>query len=386
MSKLRKDSLDIKNVLGFALMARTFLMMIGYISYALSANKNPVGDLKFDPKYFFQAITALNYSDVTWYLQIANDGYTVKPFSVVEKANWAFYPLWPMAMRLGSFLTGGNTFVAGLILANLIFLIAIVYLYKLINIDFSKKIAYLATILVIIFPASYFYSRPGPESLFLLLNVLSLFFAKKDRWFWAGLYAGLATVTRLQGILLLFPLLFIYYQQYRQKKSHNINALSLLLVPIFYTLFLLHLYSITGNFLASFGIQQTWDSRLEFPFKAMIQFVLSPNFISYYGWDLSPVSFLFMILGTALVIAIARSPKIPKEYLIYTVLHLFLILARNNLQGTLRFMLPIFPLYIAIALSIERRKTWYDVTFYGFIALQTAYFIAFINQYNFAHT
>ena len=383
---IQDDFLDVKSLLSFAILNRLFLLVIGYVSFGSSANKNFGGDWKFSLQYFVDLSKTANYGDIISYLYIADHGYTVKPFELGSQANWAFYPMWPIVMRLGSFVTGGNTLVAVLILTNVCFLVSIVYLYKLIKIDFSEGIAYLATLLAIIFPSSYFYLRPGPESLFLLLNILALFLAKKEQWVSAGLCAGLSAVTRLQGVLVLLPLLFIYLQQYRHRKIHNLQALSLLSIPIFFGLFLFHMYVITGNFLASFAIQKMWDSSLSIPFKAMVQFVLSPKLISYYGWDLSPVNFLFMVLATALMVAIARRPKFPTEYVIYTALHVLLIISRNNLQGSLRFMLPIFPLYIAIAFFIEHRKNWYNAIFYGFIALQTAYFIAFVNYYHFAHT
>ena len=67
--------------------------------------------------------------------------------------------------------------------------------------DAARAMFYLA-----FFPTSYFLSLPVTEGLFLALALSATLFGLRGRWLGAGVMGGLATATRVTGILLL-PLL-----------------------------------------------------------------------------------------------------------------------------------------------------------------------------------
>jgi Gpi18-like mannosyltransferase len=376
---------NILKIISFAVLTRLIILLIGYLSYAVLAKTNPTNIIYFKINYFDSVLQAFNEGDVRWYLQIAQFGYENRPFSLDRQANWAFYPLWPVLIKLGSCLVN-HPLIVGLILSNLFFLIGLIYLYQLILIDFDEDIAYSTTLLAIIFPSSYFCSRPGPEALFFLLVVVSLFYAKKQQWILAGVFSSLGVLTRFQGILLIFPLLWLYYQQYKKSQIHNFKAFSLLLMPLSIGIFMLYLYFLTGNFFANFSIQKAWDSSASYPFLTIINYLFNPVVVSYYGWDLSILSFAFILLLISLIIIMLRYRKIPLEYVIYTMISTYIIISRNNIQGSLRFMIPIFPLYLVLALLINHKKMGRDLLFFVFISLQTFYFLAFLHHQNWAAT
>lgn len=390
----RNHQRDLIQLLIFSCLTRALLICTGYFALSLSLNSDfSAGDystggvtLKFGLEALKHFINSFCRGDIVAYLSIADNGYTQEPFSLEGQKDWAFYPLWPLLMRLGAVFLNNNTVLAGFLLSNVLFLLGVVLLYKLLSRHFPSKVAYASTILLILFPAAHFFMRPGPESLFLVLNLLAFLLAQKRHWLAAGFCAGLATVTRLQGVLLVLPLLWIYYQQYKKDRKHQPEVLALLFMPAFYLLFMVHLYRLTGNAWASFDIQVMWDSRLSLPLLSSLRYVFSPVLLSYYGWDLSLVSLLFILITIALTLALCFSSRIPKEYLIYTVLHVLLIVSRNNIQGTLRFLSPVFPLYLIAALWLCQKKLWQDIAIFGLISLQTSYFIGFVHQYNFAHT
>jgi Gpi18-like mannosyltransferase len=368
----------------FALFSRLLLAAIAYLSYASTANKN-VLELVVDPVYMREFATPLSYGDITWYMDIAENGYENKIFSESEKANWSFYPLWPLLLRLSN-LVFSEMLISGILISTLFFTLGLVYLYKLVSLDFDAEVGSLAAVLLIVFPSSYFFLRPGPESLFLFLVISAFYFARKENWLLAGFLAGLATLTRLQGVLLLIPLLFLYYRQFRKNRAHNWQVLSLLLIPAAQLGFMLHLQSLTGNLFASVHMQRVWDNNLEFPFTAVVEFLAKPVLISYYGWDLTVLSFITVLITVGLLFTMIKIHGIPPEYIIYTAMSVYLIVARGNLNGTLRFLLVIFPIFIVLAILLKGRKFASELVIYTLSALQIFYFLSFIHFYNWAAT
>ncbi len=87
----------------------------------------------------------------------------------------AFYPLWPFLIRLGSYLFGGSYLIAGLVLANLLSVLGVLVFYYLVFVTRSPREAEAATLLLLAYPGSLFFSFIYSESLFFVLSVL--FFA-----------------------------------------------------------------------------------------------------------------------------------------------------------------------------------------------------------------
>jgi 4-amino-4-deoxy-L-arabinose transferase-like glycosyltransferase len=276
--------------------------------------------------------------------------------------------------------------VLGIVLSTMLFVLSVVYLYRLILIDFNENIAMTTAILMVIFPAAYFCSRPGPEALFLLFVVTSFFYAKKQKWILAGFLAAMAVLSRLQGIFLLLPLLCIYYQQYKASKRHNIRVVSLLMIPAALLGFMCYLYLITGNFFANIAIQDAWGNHNSYPLGSIVQYLTEPTMISYYGWDLSIVSFIFACASIILTVMMIRTPDIPRAYIIYTILSIYIMVSRDTVEASLRFLIPVFPVHLMVSRLIYDKKMLYNLMFFVFVALQLFYFISFIHHYNWAAT
>jgi hypothetical protein len=131
-------------------------------------------------------------ADVNWYIGIAEHGYHQGPFNAEVPHNWAFFPLFPLSLRLASYVTG-EFVLTGMFISHLFFLLALFLLHRVCLLfglngdDADRCLFYLA-----VFPTSYFFSLPLPESLFLMLTVGSFYFAKRERWWLAGFCGALA--------------------------------------------------------------------------------------------------------------------------------------------------------------------------------------------------
>ncbi len=159
-----------------------------------------------------QVSSALGNFDGIHYLLIANRGY----------AQWeqAFFPLYPLLIK---FLTPvfDNGLISALIISNFSFLIAILLFTKLYN----KNDNFWVLIFLLVFPTSFFFGAVYTEGLFFLLFVLTLYFLKKENYLLVGLFAVLASLTRLIGVFLIIPIVFHLIQKSKVKISAILSPL-----------------------------------------------------------------------------------------------------------------------------------------------------------------
>ena len=135
-------------------------------------------------------------SDAGWYLGIAADGYHADPLRFSPgggpQHDFAFYPAWPLLLRV----LPGPTEIAGAILANLLFLVAAVLVWRLFADRFGRRDATVGTALLAFAPAAYVFSLPYTESLFVLLAAASFLL---HRSLWRGPVGAATVLTRVAG-------------------------------------------------------------------------------------------------------------------------------------------------------------------------------------------
>ena len=141
-----------------------------------------------------------------WFLRIAEHGYGTHAT--------AFFPLYPLLVRVFALGTGRSP-TAGVIFSVACFAAALVLLYRLVRDEFDAPTAVWTVILLSFAPTSFFFQAVYSESLFLLLTVACFAAARRGRWVLAGLAGGLAALTRSAGVLLLVPLAWMWFEQYR---------------------------------------------------------------------------------------------------------------------------------------------------------------------------
>lgn len=146
--------------------------------------------------------------DGLWYRLIAADGYDGWP------AKAAFWPLYPWTTRLAHDLFGLSYETAGYVISNASFVVALILLYRLLALDFDRKVAAASLWAIALFPTAFFFSAAYTESLFLMLIVGALLAGRLQRWWLAGLVGALAALTRSYGMFLVLPFAVLLWQQY----------------------------------------------------------------------------------------------------------------------------------------------------------------------------
>ena len=147
--------------------------------------------------------------DGLWYSQIADLGYGAFP-----SANPAYWPIYPWLMEAGARLTGQPAEVVGWVLSNVFFVVALGFVYALVRLDFPERIARITLWVLALFPMALFFSAVYTESLFLMLAASALYFARTRAWALAGILGLLAALSRSNGVMLLLPFAVLFIQQY----------------------------------------------------------------------------------------------------------------------------------------------------------------------------
>lgn len=197
--------------------------------------------------------------DTQWYIDIARRGYAwTNPAGTTPTA---FFPLYPLLIHLGMAVTRRSPLSVALLVSNGAFLAALGYLWRLTSWELNPRIAGRTVLYIAVFPTALFFFAGYTESLFLLLTVASFFHLRRKQWLLAGLAGGLASATRVTGVLLLLP--FAY--EYARAANFNVRRMvapglaGALLIPAGLVAFMAYLGWRVGDALAFTHGQAAWQ-------------------------------------------------------------------------------------------------------------------------------
>ncbi|MDX6614539.1 MAG: hypothetical protein QOD75_3725 [Blastocatellia bacterium] len=362
----------------------TRAIVIGILLLTTSIQREPDGPayggniksvrVEVDGRGFRQRLVrAAEVADGLWYLNIARNGHEQEPFNADRQHTWAFFPLYPLLIKLAASVTREFPLTASL-LSNIFFFAALVMLHKTASLwgsndgDAERIVFYLAA-----FPTSYFFSLPFTESLFLLLTVSSFFLAKRDRWWSAGIVGALAAATRLAGIFLLPALLILYWQGHR-KDGLRAKLLGLCVIPAGLIAYMLYLRSITGNAFAFVDIQSAWGHRPNFFLRPLFDYLTSPLTLGA-GWDFRLLNFAAVVL--AFICCGVLLKRREWALAVFALLSVIVPLSATVLlQSLARYVMVIFPVFMVMGTwgRTPRRDQAIRAVLITLMALMTALF------------
>jgi hypothetical protein len=303
--------------------------------------------------------------DGYWHTQIARFGYYAPGLTLR-------FPLYPLLIRLLAPILGGSQLAAALTISFIALFVALVLLRQLIRFEFRSYGPALKTItLLLLFPTAFFFVAAYQESLFLLLTIASFLSFRRDKFLYAGLFGGLAALTRPQGMLL-FPS-FLVARLVKRRKWEKRDAW-LFFIPLALVPWCLYLYVKFGDaflFLHDLSVWEegSWQrarilsSPIMVLFSYMKEFFLVGGQILASGFELTAQSiiqvkevsdFLFFILFLALGFWVARDLNL--SYSIYYFLSLIMMLAVGTLKGAPRFVLVLFPGFMVLSKLLKNPK------------------------------
>lgn len=331
-----------------------FIMYFGFLAYPNSSN--------FSNDFF----KSLSNWDGGHFLSIAQFGYG-------EKFQFAFFPLYPLVIKLVSQLT--QNYLIAAISVNLISVFfAFQLLYKLMLRDFNKYISERVVLGLMIFPTSFYFLTAYTESLFFLFIVATFYFLRQKKLLLATFFAILASATRLVGLAVVFALILdvILKHGFRKKLWY------IFLAPLGFLLYCAYLFTHLRDPFYFLTAELHWQRSLSIPvisFWETIRNLSQTGFIKS-NFD-SLLDLIFAIIGVGFAFRSFRflSPGLS----IYIFISVLIPLFTPTLSSMPRFLLPIFPIFILLALNKNKYLNfgYYIVS----ILLLSIFSTLFINGY-----
>ena len=285
--------------------------------------------------------------DSNIYLQLAQNGYT----NLGDPSNWiVFLPLFPKVLSFTTKIFGFKFFAIQATVLTISSL-AMFSFYSMTKLVFNKNIAKKALLFLLICPTFYFLLIPYAEGLFILLFSLAYLADYKKKYLLAGIFSGLASITRPFG-LLIAPSLVL-----GSKKKTFRKVVSLLFpTAIFYSLYLLLNYKLFGDpFVFRKILSEHWHKEFSLPFIGIygswrtLFGVGTPERKLMIGGSEAVVSTLLWVL-----IPIAFS-KLNRKMFFYYLLSTVLATSTSFLLSIPRYLLSIPPFFVMLAKAINNK-------------------------------
>ena len=306
--------------------------------------------------------------DATAYLDIAENGYR-NNFGAQALPNYHWYPLYPLLIHVFGFV---GYPLAAFMISNIASFFAVYVLWLLVKEELGKTKAKKTIIYTLFFPTAFYFTMIYTESLFLLFSVSIFYFAKKNNWLLVGVFGFLIALTRMQGILLLFPALYIYLRSAGFKFNKiKTNILFLLGLPLGVLTFMAYEYFITGDALIQFKSAINFGKSLSFPWEGIL-FSIRALFVDTTLINLSYHMYTLVITFAFIALFYFCYKRLKPEYTIYFALNMLVILISSNLFGFTRYMLIVFPAFMVLSTFDGKRAKYLILTAYILFVLLMA--------------
>jgi len=346
---------------------------------------------------FTTLVNAWSRWDVNWYNNIAIKGY-------FTPASAAFFPLFPLLERVVSLLLHRNVLYAGMLISNLAFLGTLIVLYRLVETEFDSEIARRTTLYLAVFPTALFFFAAYNESLFLFFVLLSFYNMRHNQWWLAGLFSGLAALTRSLGILLLIIFFYEFVIQvgpqlqsapheWKNWKMLIYNLPAVLLIPLGPVLYTYYLNQRFHDRLALIHAQAHWRVGLTVPwyapFTAIRSILTLPPFTFVTAHNIIDTTALLLFLALLILGFVGPEHFAMSQWsmLLFGLLALFYPLffpgipdatglIYDPLISVQRFVIEIFPAFIVLA-RFGRRRWFHE----GYLLLALPLLAFFVLQF-----
>ena len=308
----------------------------------------------------------LTASIVRWdalaYLGIAAHGYSTK-------ISTTFFPLYPVAIHVVAWLTRSDV-AAGILISAVSFVIALVLLHRLTELELDRSAADATVLLLAFAPVALVFTTIYTESLFLALSVGAVYAARRGPPALAGVLAALAAVTRVTGVLLVVPIAMIWL---RDQPTDRRRLTWLLLAPAALLGFLSYLAGQGYGFFAPLKNQVA--HRTTGPIATIIDGLRGAlHGVSDLVSGVKPYAptldgpftshadslVLFVVLIVAVAALVLAFRRLSRPYAVYALLALVVVIFSETkiqpLEGLDRYSLTIFPLWMAAGSCLAQRR------------------------------
>lgn len=166
--------------------------------------------------YYMESIqTSLTRWDSRWFHEVVERGYYYR--GPKEEASIRFYPMYPLMIRFLKGLLPLNTFQAGTVISATTTLLVLFLFGQSAKAQTDSKAVFPTILVLLSFPSAFVLATVYSESTTLFFFLLAIHLAKKKTYVFAGVAAFAAALSRINGFLILLPLLVIAISDLRAK-------------------------------------------------------------------------------------------------------------------------------------------------------------------------
>ncbi|MGW2562024.1 glycosyltransferase family 39 protein [Streptomyces sp. NPDC001514] len=298
-----------------------------------------------------------NSWDSDWYIRIAAHGYgrTLYWPDGSAQSDLAFFPLYPALVRAGTTLSPLAGGTVGLVLSWAAAGTAAWGIYAVVEHLYDRTVATVLVLLWGLLPHSIVLSMAYTEPLLCAFAAWSLYALVTRRWLWAGSLAGLAGLTRPNGIAVGAAVIAVAaYELWKRRGRGGRLWAAAALAPAGWLGYLLWVGARKGDWLGGyFAVQDGWTSRFDLglgSLRTVRSMVTTPVFFGF------PMALVIVGAGVLLfALFVLARPALP--LLVYTaVLVLITVGGSGFFESKPRFLLPAFPLLLPLASALKKAR------------------------------
>lgn len=220
--------------------------------------------------------------DCGWYLGIAEQGYALVPAEGSGKANWAFFPLYPLAIRAVSWATGLAPVLAGLLVSNLAILAGTWAGARYLQRTRPGAPVFWFVVFCAAGPYSFYFTTDYTEALFFALAAFAMLSWRQDRPLQAAVAAAFLSATRAVGVFLVLGFVADLVRRHGRSvigtclRDSRI-LLAILVCPLGLFLYIGFLTLHTGDGFAFSHVQAGWGHSFAEPFGRIAKALVMPD-------------------------------------------------------------------------------------------------------------
>ncbi|MFE5808165.1 hypothetical protein [Streptomyces sp. NPDC056491] len=301
--------------------------------------------------------------DADWYVRIATHGYgrtLMWPDAATGtgpvQSDLAFFPLYPLLIRLVSAVLPGGAVPAALLIAWVSAAVAAVGIYRVGERVNGPRAGLLLVGLWAALPHAVVLSLAYTEALLAAFAAWALYAVLCERWLWAAGLAVLAGLTRPTALAVAAAVsgMALHAIVVRRSRAPGVWP-AVLLAPAGWAAYVLAVGMKVGDPLGGyFGVQRGWGSRFDFGAGALrsAQRVLTGGHV-----PLATTVTVVLLAAAGLLAVLLVLDRTPLPLLVYTAVLLVITFGGAGFfESKPRFLLPAFPLLLPVAAVMARAR------------------------------
>jgi hypothetical protein len=321
--------------------------------------------------------------DSGWYYWIATEGFDYDPH--VREAPIGFYPLYPILVRAAVSVLHTPVFWTGIVFSLLCLLGALFFIRDLSTVWDPNGDPDETIYAILFFPTAFFFAAFYTESLFLLTTAAALWGARRGHWIFAGICAAAASLTRVNGMLILIPIALVAAAEahWRLGRIRWKQFLALFLGGVGAAAFPAYLWNRWGspflyiraksNMVGGTRGLYSPTHLLRLLLKKAFQLLSSPGM----GEQLRSWLEITSLLGFTLLAALLfRRSLFPEAS--YCAASVLLLWSAGSLDAIDRYVLILFPCYFLIGDTLRRHESAAFAYRFAGASLNTLFLIRFV--------